>query len=95
MYSSLNKEEKKVIRDKFMKTNKAKEILPIFNRLIIEGIACLICGTLLVIFSLMTDTKWYYLVIGTTCLIAGFIFLIAQHYYRIKQYNMMMNKTKK
>lgn len=39
MYKKLSKEEKKKIREQFAKTKKGSELLPILNRLVIEGIA--------------------------------------------------------
>ena len=93
-YNDLSKEEKKKIKKDFWKTKKGKEMLPILNRLFIEGLICLISAVVILVCSFIFDLEWwYYFALGSLS-IGGVLFLVAQFNIRQKEFNKFINMKK-
>jgi len=87
VYKELNKEEKKLIRNKYEKTKKGQNLIVILNRLVIEGIFLIICFFIIVGAILIFDLAWWYWCFAIMTIICGPLFLITQYIIRISEYN--------
>ena len=91
----MTKEDKKRAKEEFKKTKRGKNILPILNRLIIEGVVCLAIALYLVIYTYIKEGIWWNYTLAGMLIIAGIIFLITQQKLRIKNYNIFLNTKRK
>ena len=94
-FKYLKKEDKKRTIEEFKKTKRASSVLPILNRLILEGIACIGIAIYLFVNTLINEEEWWYYTFVIMLLIAGFVFLIAQYHLRVKNYNIFLNTKRK
>ncbi len=90
-YKDLDKKEKKELVLKYFNTPKGRKLLPILNRLVIEGIVLLISAVVILVYGFTTHLAWWYYTAMVTCVIAGVIFLIVQYNIRMKEYNKTLN----
>ena len=90
-YKDLDKKEKKELVLKYFNTPKGRKLLPILNRLVIEGIFLLICAVVILICIFIYKLAWWYYTALIACIIAGIVFLIVQYNIRMKEYNKALN----
>ncbi len=101
IYKELSKKEKKDLQLKYYNTPRGRKLLPILNRLVIEGIFLLICVPIILACIFIFDLAWWYWMVLVTCVVAGVVFLIVQNNIRLKEFNKtlndksIMNKKKK
>ncbi len=90
MYQKLTKEEKKNVVAAYKITNRGSQMYPVLNRLVIEGIICLILAIIMILAIIFFEySVWLFALIGIL-IIAGLVFLIAQRKIRMKEYNRFM-----
>ncbi len=95
MYDKLSKSEKKKIDVEYRRTAKGIKLCPVLDRLIIEGIACLLFAIGITIGIIYFEfSKWYFIVVGLL-VVSGIVFLIVQHNIRKKEYNKFISSKKK
>ena len=87
MYQKLSKEEKKDVRMTFKKTNKGDNIIPILNRLVIEGIVCFIMAIIMTGAIIFFDYSLWLIGLIAVSVICGVIFILAQRSIRLREYN--------
>ena len=90
-YKDLTKDEKKELQLKYYNTPKGRKLLPILNRLCIEGIFLLICAPIILVCIFIYHLAWWYYTAMAACVIAGIIFLLVQNHIRMKEYNKALN----
>ena len=90
-YKELDKNEKKELVLKYFNTPKGRKLLPILNRLVIEGIFLLLSAIVILVCSFIYDLAWWYYTAMVACVIAGVVFLIVQYNIRMKEYNKTLN----
>ena len=94
MYKKLSKVEKKKVKDEYRRTAKGIKLSPILDRLVIEGIACLLFAIGITIGIIYFEfSKWYFIIVGLL-VISGIVFLIAQNNIRKKEYNKFISSKK-
>ena len=94
-YKYLKEEDKKKVREEFKKTKRGASVLPILNRLILEGIVCVLLAIYLLVYTFIKKGEWWNYTLAAMLLIAGVVFLIAQLNLRIKNYNIYLNTKRK
>ncbi len=87
MYKDLTSEEKRKIREGYISTRKGKELTNNLNRLLIEGIICLVSCVVIVVLTLIYDLAWWYWFFAGLTLFCGILFLLGQYFIRMKEYN--------
>ena len=87
MYQDLTDEEKKSLRFEYIKTQKGYEMIARLNRLVLEGLFCLVTFVVTICAIFILDlASWYWAFVGLT-LICGILFLSGQYIIRMKEYN--------
>jgi ABC-type transport system involved in Fe-S cluster assembly fused permease/ATPase subunit len=100
-YKELSKKEKINLQMKYYNTPRGRKLLPILNRLVIEGVFLLICVPVILVCIFLFKLAWWYYLVLVTCIVAGITFLVVQNNIRMKEYNKtlndksIMNKKKK
>ncbi len=90
-YYSLNKEEKKNLKEEFYQTELGQTIKFRLNRLFLTGIVGIIFGTILII---LNKSIWE-ITLGITLIIICIIFLISSFTVRINKINDYLVKKQK
>ncbi len=90
-YYSLNKDEKKELKDKFYETDTGKVVKFHLNRLLITGIFGLIFGIILIIIN---KSIWE-IVLGVSLIGISLFFIISSFWVRINKINDYLVKTYK
>ena len=100
-YKELSKKEKQDLQMKYYNTPRGRKLLPILNRLVIEGVFLLLCVPVILVCIFMFKLAWWYWMVLVTCIVASVAFLVVQNNIRMKEYNKtlndksIMNKKKK
>ena len=94
-YYSLNKSERKSLKENYLKTKKGSEMNKMFVRLIAEGILCLALGIYFLVSTIITKGEWWNYFLAGALFISGFTFLIGQWRVKIKEYNRFLVKGNK
>ncbi len=90
-YYSLNKNERKELKNKFYNTEYGNNIKKRLDRVFIIGILGIIFSLCLLI---LPNNKWD-IVEGIILIIASFIFIFGSHKVRINKINTFLTKNKK
>ncbi len=91
-YGSLSKEEKKEAIKKFNKSKKGNELNPIYSRLLLEGAVSLLCAIAFVVYAIITNSAWWYYLIGGILFVFGIVLLVAQVSLKRKVVERMLNQ---
>ena len=87
MYQDLTDEEKKSLRFEYVKTQKGYEMIARLNRLVLEGLFCLVTFVVTICAIFILDlASWYWAFVGLT-LFCGILFLVGQYKIRMREYN--------
>ena len=95
MYGKLNKEEKKIIRDKYSKSKRGNNNLPIYRRLFIEGVLMIFCALILFVAIFTEGFGWWAWIASICFALVGLIFIVAQFLFKRKEYNNFIKKGTK
>lgn len=97
MYKSLSKEEKKNVREEYIRTKRGKDLSERLNRLVLEGSFLILCFVVITTCIFIFDLAWWYWCVAVMCIICAPVLLIGQHNIRIGEYNkfiLVNNKLK-
>ena len=92
-YQRMNKEEKKIILEKYKKTEKGKSMIPRLNRVVITGIIVVLIAGFLYYLAVKSGSIWDY-IYASMILIAGLVFIIGSIRIRGKELNKQALKEK-
>ena len=95
MYYKLNKEEKKIIRDKYAKTKRGDALLKMYRRIFFDGIVCFLCAVGIGIGVITKQIPNWYGILIIILAIMTLVFIISQYVLRIKEYNKFIKQHKK
>lgn len=93
-YQRLNKDEKRLAREKYYQTKVGAANKTRFIRLLICGLLCIIYSIVLVVDTIIEQkTYWYYILAGTM-FIFGLVFLIGRAKLIVRNVNNYLLKNK-
>ena len=94
-YKYMPKDKRKVVRNEFKNTKYGKQRCGVLNRLFVEGILCLIMGTILLVYSIVSHMEWHYYGLAILLILGGVVFTIAQVVVRHMEYDKYIEESKK
>ena len=94
-YKYMPKDKRKVVRNEFKNTKYGKQRRGVLNRLFVEGILCLIMGTILLVYSIVSHMEWHYYGLAILLILGGVVFTIAQVVVRHMEYDKYIEESKK
>ncbi len=95
MYKYLSKAAKKELIRQYTNTERGKNLSVTLNRLVGEGLFCLVAFVVILISVLRGElAAWYWIFIVLT-FIAGVVFLVGQQLIRRKEYNKYFRELSK
>ena len=86
-YMYMPKDKKKEVRIGFKNTKVGKSATSLLNRLLVEGIACIVMGIIMFVSAITDKSEWHYYMLSIILIIAGVVFLVAQWIIRYAKYD--------
>jgi len=86
MYKNMTKEEKERVRKEYYNTKKGRAMANNLNRLVFEGVFCLITSVAVLIAIFVMKLHWWYWFFFALTLICGLLFLGGQFFIRNREF---------